>query len=522
MTRRSTLPVVVFLGSLLTPSVARAQAVPAAQDERVRQSALRVYIHGMTDEIARRDVGAEGVPALLRLLDDASFPRRDNVVAYLAYLGAAESTPRLLQLLDRPAAAATPEEERARLLVPHALGHIAGRGDPEALEALLGMTAHHGAGGPIADAARRGAISGEMRDELLDTAVASLALAGPGPARDRLAAIAAGRVVPDVARPGLAEAAQQAMSPPVPESLRRIPTAPVAAAVGYIVDPASRTAAHGLTYANHVSVADPMTEARLDQVLAESSFRAAKGDFSTDVACCTLVSRVGAGGKFGTSSDGLAVIDTSQELSSVLGVQAARVKVVSAINYCGGPSTNTIGCSYQPGWGMTLVRMSDIGYEAVLWIHEYGHNIGLPHASATRAIMAPSDNGQNDGLSPSECATFHNPSGDAMPMLGDGGTCTNDGDSYADPIDNCPGVANEGQADSNQNGIGDACEGGPAIADVDRSGRVDGLDLARLGRAFGASAGQARYDAAADLNHDGQVDGEDLSILTAQFGNGSS
>src|SRR5262249_2476329 len=160
------------------------------------------------------------------------------------------------------------------------------------------------------------------------------------------------------------------------------------------------------------------------------------------VACCTIVSRVGAAQTFGSATDGLSVIDTAQELSSVLGTQSGRVKVVNAINYCGGPTTNTIGCSYQPGWGMAVLRMSAIGYEAVLWTHEYGHNIGLAHVSAsmTRAIMSPNDNGQNDGLSPTECATFHNPANDAIAMLGDGGTCTNDGDSYADPIDNCPDV----------------------------------------------------------------------------------
>ncbi|HEX4824807.1 MAG TPA: dockerin type I domain-containing protein [Candidatus Polarisedimenticolaceae bacterium] len=499
-----------LLASILC--VARAQAASGAADERVRQAALQVYIHGMTDEIARNEVGVEGVPALLRLLDDPSFPRRDNVVAFLAYLGSAESTPRLLDLLGRPAASATPEEVRSRLLVPHALGHIAGRGDAAALRALLRMTADRAEGGPLAGLA--------MKDELLDTAVASLALAGPGPARERLEAIAQGRVVPDPEQRRLESKAREAMASSA-DSLRRLSSASAAAAMDYIVDPATHTTAHGLTFANHVSVTNPMTETRLDAVLADATFRAAKGDFSTDVACCTIVSRVAAAQTFGTATDGLASIDTAQEVNTVLAVSVARVKVVNVINYCGGAGTNIIGCSYQPGWGMALVRLSDVGYEAVLWIHEYGHNLGLPHVTPPASIMAPNDNGQNDGLSPTECATFHSPASDAVALLGDGGTCTNDGDSYADPIDNCPFVANESQADSNHNGIGDACEAG-TTADIDGNGRVDGLDLARLGRAFGSSTGEAKYDAAADLDHNGQVDGADLAILTSQFGNASS
>jgi hypothetical protein len=54
--------------------------------------------------------------------------------------------------------------------------------------------------------------------------------------------------------------------------------------------------------------------------------------------------------------------------------------------------------------------------------------------------------------------------------------------------------------------------------DIDRSGRVDGVDLARLARAFGRLAGDERYTAAADIDADGQVDGRDLALLASRFG----
>ena len=54
--------------------------------------------------------------------------------------------------------------------------------------------------------------------------------------------------------------------------------------------------------------------------------------------------------------------------------------------------------------------------------------------------------------------------------------------------------------------------------DIDTSGRVDGFDLARLARAFGATFPDPRYDVAADLDGDGDVDGFDLTRLADRFG----
>ena len=51
--------------------------------ERVRTQASYTYYHGITAEMAQERVGPAGVPALLELLADPTFPRRDNVVAFL-------------------------------------------------------------------------------------------------------------------------------------------------------------------------------------------------------------------------------------------------------------------------------------------------------------------------------------------------------------------------------------------------------------------------------------------------------
>jgi hypothetical protein len=417
-------------------------------------------------------------------------------------------------MLDRkPSPDASAEDARSLLLVPHALGRIAARGDRGALDALLSITAQHAA-----------AESPGIPADLREAAILGLALAGQPEARERLIAIAASRIVPDPRHPELASRARAAL---LQSSASRSDSggqaaAAEAAAAAYTPDPSQQSHAHGLTFANHVSVTSPMTDSRLDGVLSEATRRAATGDSDgdsiVDVPCCVLVSRAGSAGTFGSPGDGLDAINDFPTLSTVLNQPAGRVKVVNVINYCGSSGTNIIGCSYTPGSSMVLVRLSNIAFEAVLWVHEYGHNLGLQHSTDNRAIMYASDNGANNRLVLAECSVFHTPSPQASAILSVTGACTDDGDSLADPIDNCPLVANQNQSDLDGDGIGDACETGARVGDFDLSGRVDGFDLARLGRAFGAALGNPRYDVAADLDHDGQVDGADLALFAPEFG----
>ncbi len=57
--------------------------------------------------------------------------------------------------------------------------------------------------------------------------------------------------------------------------------------------------------------------------------------------------------------------------------------------------------------------------------------------------------------------------------------------------------------------------------DINRDGRVDGIDLVKMGVAFGARKGDSRFLPLADLNGDNLIDGSDFAVLAANFGRSS-
>ncbi|MFM8409692.1 MAG: hypothetical protein ACKOCT_05385, partial [Alphaproteobacteria bacterium] len=333
------------LGAMLA-IVAVLAAEPAraiSEDAAVREVCLGTWFEGLTSEEAHRAVGTDGVPALVRLLANPTFPRRDNVVAFLTHLGGPESTKALLAFLAAPpAGASAPEEDRALLLAPQALGYIAGRGDHTALAALLAL-AERGTG---AEGAAALSPHPRMKTDLRAMAMRGLAFAGDASARAALERRATSGGADDASL-ALRRAAVQSLAlldgpkktdTAAPSALA--PEEPAMSVDPSILDHAARAQQAAITWGNHVSVTNPMTEAQLDAVLARANLTSGRSDFEGDVACCASMARSGGAGSFGSAGDGLDVIDDATDLRTVLGSRAGRFKVVRAINDCGGPGVN--------------------------------------------------------------------------------------------------------------------------------------------------------------------------------------
>ncbi len=404
--------------------------------ERVHEAALVSWIHGMTAEIAEREVGTVGVPYLLELLQDPDFERRDNVVAFLTFLANDGDAAAIADYLDHPPVRNdSPEEFRARLIVPEALGRIAARGGPVAADILRRMNEDP-------DVARMKELAEQVKYGL--SLIDGNTEVEPAPG--------------DPLDPGH----------PAPLSL----------------DPNPAHHVHDLTYSNHVATNNPITDAEVDEALEHITQVVATQNASNDTACCIEYVRTQPGAQFGSPGDGLDVIQNGAELNAVINNPSGRIKVVDYIGYCGGPGNNILGCAETPGNGIVLIRSPppNPGNEGKLWIHEFGHNTGLGHNPTFGFIMYGGLAAANTKLNGNECNRFHFPSGAAQATPVQIGVChDSDGDNIMSTGDNCPNVANAGQADIDVDWVGDVCDNcvsdpNPTQEDCDTDGLGDVCD----------------------------------------------
>ena len=453
---------------------------------------MRLYIHGVTEELAHQILEPDDIPLLESLLMEPGFPRRDNVMAFLAQIDRGSESARaiLAFLAEPPQDPSIPEEDRALLAAPQVLGFIASRGDQVAFDALMTMTADRGERRDeiLSRAAARADDPPSYRADLLEMALRGLAYAGSHRALGRLRDIERGTIDLGTNR-SLAPAARRALdlfherarpsrpaaAAPTPQGTS-VPGAGSAQQTGGsssgrsadalppaspgdsdILDSMPRAHELAITYANHVDHNDPMTNARLDQVLRGSSLRAGRLDYAEDVSCCISLERSGAALTWGAPGDGLDIIDDF-ELGTALANPTARVKVVRQINWCGpGGPPFVWGCA--SGNSFVVVRLSNITIEEVLWIHELGHNCGLGHSANSHSLMYPFVDQGNDGLSQQECDAYHNPQPGSGLVPLDIGACTDgDQDGVQDGFDNCDAIANFPQDDFDLDRMGNVCD----------------------------------------------------------------
>jgi len=474
MYRRIVVGLIVLIGLAGSALAAEDASTSDPAAVAVREAMLRLYIHGVTDELAHEVLGPEALPYLRELLVEPGFPQRDNIVAFLAHLDSGDSVDALLTHLDDPAGDPDrPEDQRALWLVPEALGWIA-RHDSDALDALMEF---------IDSGIDRGSTSRSLwpvntEPTLHHMALRGLTLSGTQVGREKLQAIVDG----DGARSNpIAERAQSARSMlELMDDLRAD-----SGAGGYdvaLADPGSSVTEFTpesldtwtwvgdleLEWANHVDLSISVDDSYVNSLATEATSRFARDDAagSSDVACCVTFSNGVYQGLWGTNGDSLAVIDNAAEITTVLNWGSARIKVVNMINYCSSAGTNILGCGHTNGWGIAVVRSSNSGRAGVLWAHELGHNVGMSHSGDSLNIMFATvdGSGSNDRVTQAQCNTYHVFNFFAQTNPANLGVCEDDdADSVHDFVDNCEADSNFSQANNDNDEHGDDCDNCPTI-----------------------------------------------------------
>jgi hypothetical protein len=158
-----------------------------------------------------------------------------------------------------------------------------------------------------------------------------------------------------------------------------------------------------VTVQRHSTVA--LTDADADRILADMGTILQSDDSPADVA--TPVRFVRNGAVRVLPANVPATIATAADLNALLNA-GPGVKIVQAIRWCGGPGGSIIGCAPvgSPTVNVAAVRFTT-NQEGLIWVHEYGHNTGLPHRTDDlRAVMYPSVGVDHNVVNSAESASF--------------------------------------------------------------------------------------------------------------------
>lgn len=155
-----------------------------------------------------------------------------------------------------------------------------------------------------------------------------------------------------------------------------------------------------------------------------------------DNACCTKLGSSVSVSTFGTTGDGLDIIDglADQNAIATTGGVGSRAFLVDSLTYCNGASPSAIGCALQPNcsananddpslWMVVTVESLDDGTLASVIAHERGHNACLQHVSTPKCALMQATvftPGLGGCLSAAECGHMRN----ARTQTSSGELCT--------------------------------------------------------------------------------------------------
>ena len=388
-----------------------------------------LHFHGIPYDGARQ-FGPEAVPILVELLADPAHELyATNIVVTLGFIGHPTARPPLLDYLTQTRGEVSLNQYRALLSVPYGLAQLAHHGDVAALAFLLD------ASDPGYWTSQRlpWTFEGQTHETgLYQQTLLALGVSGLPQAQARLVEIAGqGGLSTQEADETLRQALelnqrvqQEGMAPVVSPDPNNSPESPEPQET--ISDQAVDTNSSGhlqtFIVGRHSSMSRPTT-VEADTILTKASEVMQTADSSADIACCVAMQLNGSVGIF-SATDG--IVDTSGELNTLFNLSAYQIKLVPALNYCGGFNTSIIGCArINSSKNMILEHLDNVTLDGIVWAHEFGHNQGLMHPSTyipTR-IMNGSLNFSNPGreMTQTECNAWH-------------GTIFNPGTSFVCPF----------------------------------------------------------------------------------------
>lgn len=145
-----------------------------------------------------------------------------------------------------------------------------------------------------------------------------------------------------------------------------------------------------------------LSNADATRIMADGSNVLQTNDGAGDIACDVELRRDGNVGVFNTG-DGQ--IDTNAELAEIFDLPG-NIKIVDEVDFCGGFNVNIIGCGQTPGTSFIVERFTP-AQEGILWAHEYGHNVGLPHRDTTsNNVMFASIGANRERVNNAECTSM--------------------------------------------------------------------------------------------------------------------
>ncbi|EGD77109.1 hypothetical protein PTSG_07444 [Salpingoeca rosetta] len=431
----------------------------------------RTYFYGVTRPMVERLLNRSGIPHLIDILDMGDgFAHQDNTVVFLGYLSndSDSGVDALRDYWTGFSTAATPAARRSALLIPHALGLMiqlrqSAKARAFALELLADLNL------PLVSPIHRILPKlSSRREEQVEAAVALVKQLVRGLAFDNNSVAMTGieRVRTGVnGLPGNSDLAEvlrdisTALEREVEDGIHRDLDNQHDYGDGFFsfsprerndealinigdddTDDSEAVLAIQMTWCQHRAISDPFTSELVTNIADEMSAITIGAQASFDTACCVGFQNGGQGSPFGYEGDGLSVVDNQQEADNVFNRNCGRVKAINALNYCGQPASNVIGCAPVGGDTQILVRLANYERDARLWLHETGHNVGLEHNSMSKDfVMYPTltgDSNDNFALTSEECGAFTYPPPSAKVTKQPAENLTCDANATAPPNDN--------------------------------------------------------------------------------------